>query len=405
MASELQRLVEHLGNRLGRSVAIDDPHVRLLAYNAHTGDVDDARVGSIMRRSVPSALTGYLHELGVHKAEDVFTVPARPDLGLTVERIGILVRHEQLLLGYLWLLRSDGPVTDEHAEELRESAGRAALILYREHLVGELAKGQERELLRDLLSEDPELHADASEKLLEQELAIAGQATALVVTVSQAPGEPLDEHDRVALTATIDHGRRRLSPRTALTLERPGHALLAVISPGPGGAEKTTDELAAAMHERLVTESGRTHEECWVGIGTPRRGLPDLRYSYQEACRAAEVARVTGALGPVTHYANLGVYALLSQLPPQQLTDALHPGVRPLLRRGSGHEDLVETLTTYLDNAGDAKRTVAALHIHRATLYYRLRRLEELSGLDLSRGDDRLAAHLSLKLARLHEPP
>lgn len=404
MLSELQRLIDHLGNRLGRSVAIDDPHVRLLAYSAHTADVDDVRVGSIMRRSVPSALTGYLHELGVHKSEDVFTVPTRPDLGLTVERVGMPVRHEQLLLGFLWLVRSDGPVTDEDAAALREAAGRAALIMYREHLVGELVKGRERELLRDLLSEDPELHADAAEKLVEQELAVAGQATALVVTVSQAPGEPLDEHDRVALTAAVDHGRRRLSPRTALTLERPGHALLAVISPGHGGAEKTADELAAALHERLVTESGRTHEECWVGIGNTRRGLSDLRYSYQEACRAAEVARVTGALGPIAHYANLGVYALLSQLSAQQLTETLHPGIRPLLCAGSGHENLVETLTAYLDNAGDAKRTVATLHIHRATLYYRLRRFEELSGLDLSDGDDRLAAHLSLKLTRLHKP-
>lgn len=405
MASELQRLVDHLGNRLGRSVAIDDPHVRLLAYTAHTADVDDARVGSIMRRSVPSTLTGYLHELGVHKAEDVFTVPARPDLGLTVERIGMPVRHEQLLLGFLWLVRSDGPVTDEHAQALREAASRAALIMHREYLADELAKGQERELLRDLLSEDPTLHADAAEQLIEQELAVAGEITALVVTVSQEPGASLDEHDRVALTAAVDHGRRRMPPRTALTLQRPDHALLAAISPGQGGAEKTADVLACAMRERLVTESGRTHEECWVGIGNTRRSLPELRYSYQEACRSTEVARVTGALGPVAHYANLGVYALLSQLSPQQLTEALHPGIRTLLCAGSGHDDLVETLTAYLDNAGDAKRTVAALHIHRATLYYRLRRLGELSGLDLSRGDDRLAAHLSLKLARLHKPP
>ena len=99
MASDLQRLVDHLGNRLGRSVAIDDPHIRLLAYNAHTTEVDDVRVGSIMRRSVPAELTGHLHDLGVHKAEDIFTVPACPDIGLTVERTGMPVRHEQLLLG------------------------------------------------------------------------------------------------------------------------------------------------------------------------------------------------------------------------------------------------------------------------------------------------------------------
>lgn len=400
MASDLQRLVDHLGNRLGRSVAIDDPHIRLLAYNAHTAEVDDVRVGSIMRRSVPATLTRYLHELGVHKAEDVFTVPASPDIGLTVERIGMPVRHEQVLLGFLWLVRSDGPVTDEHAEALREAAGRAALIMHREYLADELARGRERELLRDLLADDPALHSDAAEQLVEQELAVAGQVTALVATVSQEPGEPLGEQDRLALTAAVDHGRRRLPPRTALTLQRPGHALLVAISPGEGAA----GDIATAMHERLVADSGREHDACWVGIGGTRRGLPELRYSYHEAWRAADVARITGALGPVAHYTSLGVYALLSQLSTRQLTEALHPGIRPLLRTGSGHDDLVETLAVYLDNAGDAKRTVAQLHIHRATLYYRLHRIQELSGLDLSRGDDRLAAHLSLKLVRLLGP-
>ena len=41
-----------------------------------------------------------------------------------------------------------------------------------------------------------------------------------------------------------------------------------------------------------------------------------------------------------------------------------------------------------------------ALHLHRATLYRRLARVEEITGLDLSRGDDRLLAHLGLRLYR-----
>jgi hypothetical protein len=405
VASELQRLVDHLGNRLGRSVAIDDPDIRLLAYNAHTADVDDARVGSIMRRSVPSALTGYLDELGIQHAEDVFTVPARPDIGLAVERIGMPVRYGRTLLGYLWLVRSDGPVTAEHAEAMREGAGRAALILHREYLLGELARGQERELLRDLLADDASLRVEAAARLVEEELVAAGPMAALVATLSRDVDEPFGERDRLALAAAVDHGRRRLSPRSALALQRPDHALLVAVWPGAGddSVDKHTAELAGVVHERLVAESGRAAGACWVGIGNARRSLAELRQSYHEARRAADVARVTGALGQVAAYQNLGVYALLAQLSPADLANALHPGIRPLLTAG-GHDDLVETLTAYLDNAGDAKRTVAQLHVHRATLYYRLHRIEELSNLDLSRGDDRLAAHLSLKLARLIEP-
>jgi DNA-binding PucR family transcriptional regulator len=43
---------------------------------------------------------------------------------------------------------------------------------------------------------------------------------------------------------------------------------------------------------------------------------------------------------------------------------------------------------------------VQVLSIHRTTLYYRLGRITELTGMDLRDGGERLAVHLGLKLAR-----
>ncbi len=59
------------------------------------------------------------------------------------------------------------------------------------------------------------------------------------------------------------------------------------------------------------------------------------------------------------------------------------------------------TLETYLDHAGDVKSTAAELWLHRTTLYYRLRRIEEVAGVDLNRGEDRLLCHVALRLSRL----
>jgi len=66
-----------------------------------------------------------------------------------------------------------------------------------------------------------------------------------------------------------------------------------------------------------------------------------------------------------------------------------------------GAAPLLETLECFLDNAGDVKATAQQLVVHRATLYYRLDRVESLTGLSMRNGSDRLVMHLGLKMARL----
>ena len=77
---------------------------------------------------------------------------------------------------------------------------------------------------------------------------------------------------------------------------------------------------------------------------------------------------------------------------------AIHPGVIRLL----DSPELLATLETYLDLAGSVVETSKALRLHRTSLYYRLQRVAELTGMNLKNGDERLVLHLSLKLARLH---
>jgi sugar diacid utilization regulator len=62
---------------------------------------------------------------------------------------------------------------------------------------------------------------------------------------------------------------------------------------------------------------------------------------------------------------------------------------------------LAGTLECYLDLAGDVKASAQALSLHRASLYYRLEKIESATGKDLKRGEDRLELQLGLKMARL----
>lgn len=65
------------------------------------------------------------------------------------------------------------------------------------------------------------------------------------------------------------------------------------------------------------------------------------------------------------------------------------------------HRELSHTAEVFLDCAGQASRTAAALGIHRQTLYYRLSRIQQITGLDLNDGEDRLLLHMAVKRARL----
>ena len=102
---------------------------------------------------------------------------------------------------------------------------------------------------------------------------------------------------------------------------------------------------------------------------------------------------------PVAGWDTIGPYRVLAEIPPNALAgDVLHPGL-PRLFELQSNDSLVATLECYLDHACDTKSTAEALFLHRASLYYRLQRIEELTGASLKSGSDRLALHLGLKLA------
>lgn len=67
---------------------------------------------------------------------------------------------------------------------------------------------------------------------------------------------------------------------------------------------------------------------------------------------------------------------------------------------------LLATLSVYLRRQGSLKQVARELRVHPNTVAYRAHRIERLTGLDLSDPDDRLLAHVAVKIveARRAEP-
>ncbi|MGW3074330.1 PucR family transcriptional regulator, partial [Kitasatospora sp. NPDC001132] len=100
----------------------------------------------------------------------------------------------------------------------------------------------------------------------------------------------------------------------------------------------------------------------------------------------------------VGDWERLGEYTMFLQLPDSALNESLLPNpLRRLLDDGAGAR-LEETLRCFLENAGSVPRTAEVLELHRTSLYYRLRRIQEITGLDLDDGAHRLVLHMGLRL-------
>ncbi|MDQ1067441.1 hypothetical protein QFZ32_002881 [Streptomyces canus] len=174
----------------------------------------------------------------------------------------------------------------------------------------------------------------------------------------------------------------------------------------PGATPNTaapgaTRDTAAPGATRSTPAPGATRDTptpavVAAGIADARVGLAELAAAWQEASAAARAGLAEPGFGPVAEWSRIGPYRLLTALPPAAAHD---PAVRPLL--SPAHRELARTAEVYLDCAGQAGRTAAALGIHRQTLYYRLSRVEQLTGLDLDDGEDRLLLHMALKGVRL----
>ena len=364
----LQEIVDALSVTLARPVLVDDVDLRPLAYSIQFGELDTVRTESILGRAAPDAARDALFGHGIRDATEPVRIPARPAIGMEA-RVCIPILRGGRRLGFLWLIE-DPAVSHEDVRRAREAASAAATILQSEADTQLDRRRREQDLIVALLGGDAHAAAGAA-AVLEADHYVPPRPLVVCVGTGSSPGDALDRF------------RARIPVKHALCGEVEGRAACVVGVHASAGA----DQLADSLH---------SVQAAHVGQGHPVGELAEAAASYRRALAALRAAAERGQR--VARWEELRAHRLLTALPPSALED-MPTGLQRLL--DGSHEQLVLTLETYLDHAGDVKSTAAELWLHRTSLYYRLRRVEEVAGVDLNRGEDRLLCHVALRLARL----
>ncbi|MFI9252639.1 PucR family transcriptional regulator [Streptomyces sp. NPDC053069] len=394
---DYQELVDEISELLGVPATLENRDFELIAFGAYDSEgeldpsaLDPVRTRSILTRRSTATVRTWFEGFGITRATGPVRIPASPEAGVYRGRICLPVRHRGVVLGYVWLLEIEPGPTDAQLAAAMQVAGRIGALLADE---AEAGAGLSREL-RAVLTAESGWQRDMA--VAELRTALGARADGPVTLACIAPWPSADPDDAPA-ARTIPH----TTALCTLPWGASEQSLALLVRLRTTGT--ATPALAAAT--RVLKEAGEAHGAsggaargagCAAGVGEPRVGLTDLGTVWQEAAAAARAALAEPRFGPVAQWAHIGPYRLLTALPPEAAHDVV---VGPLL--SAAHRELARTAEVYLDCAGQAGRTAAELGIHRQTLYYRLSRIEQLTGLDLDDGEDRLLLHMALKRARL----
>lgn len=169
-------------------------------------------------------------------------------------------------------------------------------------------------------------------------------------------------------------------------------AVLLPVLPGEGEASRLRARVED-LRARIATQGAVPR----LALGGVFAGTEGLVRSWQSARATLRAGRRRQPEGAVHCYADLTLAVLLAGLAEGWRADELQ---RPLQRLAAHDRDgqLRRTLVAWFAHDMKTAPSAAALHVHRNTLDYRLRRIGELTGLDLARLDDCLLLFIGLEL-------
>ncbi|MEV0091246.1 helix-turn-helix domain-containing protein [Streptomyces sp. NPDC050738] len=387
LAGDLFALANAISALLDGPVTVEDRDCRVLAFSSRQDEGDDSRIATILDRQVPADKLRVLEERGAFRALYCDDRPLYLEGVVEKPRVAIGVRAGGEILGSIWVVVKE-PLTENRERALTEAAKVAALHLLRRRAGEDVGHRLRADLLATLLEGGQGAPGAATR------LGLSAQP-ACVLALAATDGSPVADQvvaaDRIANALALH--LNAIHPRTATaTLGGVTYAVLPTAS----------DEAARRVAESFLDRIGDRIYPV-IGVGGIAARPEDLRRSRADADRALRVLRDRRPDLRTARLADVYVDALLLELTDRIAADGGGPPDGPLVRLRAYDAEhntaLTETLAAWLDTFGDVIAASAAMHVHPNTFRYRLKRLSEVSGLDLATSGARFEAMLQLRLA------
>jgi purine catabolism regulator len=384
---DLKQLAHTLADLIGQSVSIENDRFEALA-SANVAVFDEARRYTLSEGRTDPRLVQALEDRGVlgeirRTLRPVF-IPAMPDVGLEMERILAPIVVHGDLYGYVWIIADDRPLNELDHMAIESGATIAALMLLHQEAVQSAEASLKGSFIAQLIDGAQGREAVLTDQALRFGIDLNAPYAVLVIAAGEkSEARPMSVYRRVNRLATLHEW-----PVVA------GQFAGQVVMLAQHDADLKT--ITAQIHEHANGGGLR------ISISAPQTGVAQVPQAYQQCHEALQIARRLKMPQKTIHFAELGYLHTLYHAGPESLrSNPFVPCLRELLDEHQA--DLFHTLETYLDEGGNGVQTAETLMIHRSTLNYRLERIKEICGCDLSDPGTRVNLQVALKLLRLFE--
>jgi purine catabolism regulator len=296
--------------------------------------------------------------------------------------------------GFISLVAPDAELDQLSRLAVARAASACAIELDRERAVLQARDELEGEFLESLLAGTYSSESAVRHRAERLGFDLSGE-TVVMVARPDATGEQAPRVRGDQLMAGAQGWIRRRSPAALATLRQ--RAVAAVVPLVEGQPAVDLRRLAADLRLECA---GAVGGEVSVGLGRAKPGIAGVRSSYREAEQALTMGTRLFGGARVVAFADLGLYRLLYAMNGQaELREFFEDQVQTLVeydqRTGAG---LMATLDAFFRCHGSPTEIAQLLHLHRNTVLYRLRRIEDIAQLTLDDPETRLNLHLCLKV-------
>ncbi|RAN79506.1 CdaR family transcriptional regulator [Bacillus sp. SRB_331] len=395
--NSLEEFADIISDILRCPVTIEDVNHRLLAYSTHEERTDAARVATIIGRRVPEKIISNLWKEGIIptllKKREPIRVRKIGDIGLG-DRVAISIWNKEEVLGFIWIMEDGHPLTVENYTLLKKAAeavkSKLIQIQARKNKKGE----RSQEFFWKLLTNHIQVNEEIIENFHRLHITPASVFTIIVFHFEQ---EIIGETERQIsyLLETSQH----LEPLLG-TIDRNRLILLTSLDSVNRPSNEINDFIEMFVHNM----------EKRFGIKYIRPAFSSVYSDYQKVGKAYKEALTVLSIkekfpydtANIHGYQNMGIYQLIDLLLEKRKCEEYeNQALQKLYDYDHKYNcNLVETLETFLNKDSNVGEVAKTLNIHPNTLSYRLKRICEISEIDLKDPNEKMIMFLDLKLTK-----